>query len=677
MESAKEYRLSFTEKAREVVSQMSLDEKIRLMGGKRGFFKMFVDNTVGGGYNRVPYAAGGNRRLGVPEMLFCDGPRGVVAGNSTCFPVSMARGATFEPDLERRVGEAIGKEIRAHGGNFFGGVCINLPYHPSWGRSQETYGEDTVHIGRMGASLVKGVQSEGVIACIKHFAFNSMENVRFKVSVTAGERAVREIFLRHFKECVDAGAASVMSAYNKFEGTHCGHNKRLLNDILKDEWGFDGFVISDFTFGLRDTYGGLSGGLDIEMCNTNHYKPSKVKKLIESGKISESVIDGSATRIVRTLLAFAENKKEYGKETVASSEHTALALEAAEKSITLIKNRGVLPFDEIKTKTVVLIGDLSDEKNIGDHGSSRVRPPYIVTLKEALEKDHPDKKIIFIPTAKASAGRERIEKADAVIISAGCRHADEGEYLGPGMGGGDRLDLGLRKSEVEMIKAVSSLNPKTALVLYGGNMLLMRNYIDEVPAALMAYYPGMEGGRAVAEILFGKVNPSGKLPFVVVRRMEDLPKVDFSASEQFYGYYHGYQKTDKEGSKIEFPYGYGLSYTSFKLHGAKILKIDKDKAEFSVTLKNTGKRSGAEVVQLYVGCKNSAVDRPVKALKDFQKVYLDPGEIKTVDLSVLKQDLAYYDEKEKKWIEEDIDYIAYIGTDAENAMKTEVEFRFN
>lgn len=276
MKANKLVRLSYTAKAKEIVSQMSLEEKVYLMSGRVSMEEMLEDFKERH-YNWRPYPAGGNDRLGVPELKFVDGPRGVVSGNSTCFPVAMARGAAFDPELEERIGHAIGQEVRAQGGNFFGGVCINLPYNPGWGRSQEVYGEESFHLGVMGSSLVKGVQEENVIACVKHFAFNSMEWARFKVSVIADKRTEREVFLPHFKDCVDAGAGSVMSAYNLYHGVHCGHHDYLLNQVLKDEWDFDGFVISDFAWGIKDTVEAANGGMDVEMCHTKFLAASWLK----------------------------------------------------------------------------------------------------------------------------------------------------------------------------------------------------------------------------------------------------------------------------------------------------------------------------------------------------------------------------------------------------------------
>lgn len=670
----KEYRLSFTEKAQEIVSQMTLEEKIKLMAGNCNIFDSFGMGTK---YNIVPYSAGGCARLGVPEMLFCDGPRGVVSGSSTCFPVTMARGATFDTQLEERVGEVIGKEIRANGGNYFGGVCINIPYNPGNGRSQEVYGEDTIHMGKMAEAVIKGVQGENVIACIKHYAFNSMENSRFKVNVTANKRTEREIYLRQFKYCIDAGAASVMSAYNKYQGEHCGHNAYLLKDVLKTEWDFDGFVISDFFFGLRNTVGGLNGGLDVEMNIRRLYSKGKIKKALKSGKVKPEVIDEAALRIVRTLIAFdkANAGKNYDKSLIACKEHISLAREVAEKSITLMKNdNNILPLNKVSIKKLAVIGDLANIENIGDHGSSKVRPPYVKTLLQGLDDNYKNVQYKYIPTKAIRKESDYVKSADAIIIVAGYIHSDEGEFVF--IKGGDRKNLGLKPRDIDMINYVSELNNKTIVALMGGNMIRLNEWKERVSAIIMAYYPGMEGGRALADIIFGEVNPSGKLPFVVAKSDKDLPEVDWDTKAIKYDYYHGYQKLDKEDKEIDYPYGYGLSYTTFELSQAKLIETDKERASFEITIKNSGQRKGAEVIQLYIGWGKSAVDRPIRALMDFKRIELKNGESKKINLSVLKSDLAYYNEKTNDWITEDIDYIAYIGNNERQCVENAIKFKF-
>jgi beta-glucosidase len=673
----KAYRLSFTEKAKEIVSQMTLEEKVYLMSGNLTREDLVEEDKKGIRYNEVPYEAGGNRRLGVPAVKFVDGPRGAVSGNrSTCFPVSMARGATFDKDLEERIGQAIGKEVKALGGNLFGGVCINLPRHPGWGRSQETYGEDSFHLGVMGSHLAKGVQSENVIACVKHFAFNSMENARFTVNVKADERTEREVYLAHFKDVIDAGAACVMSAYNRYQGTYCGHHDYLLNQVLKGEWDFDGFVISDFLWGVRDTVEAANGGMDIEM-NAVKYFGEKLVEAVQNGQVPEKKIDEAAVRIVRTLLAFSEaDEKTYGEEVVGCKEHVALALEAAEKSMTLLQNKHeTLPFSKERCKRIAVIGRLGNKENTGDHGSSRVYPAYVVTPVEGIRRMAPGAEVIFDDGQDIGRARKLAAAADAVIFVVGYDHDDEGEYInnaqddsglsaiGAGFDavGGDRVrSLGLHEEEIRLIQAVGPVNQNSAVVLIGGNMIMIEEWKDSVSAILMAYYPGMEGGTAIAKTLFGDVNPGGKLPFVVPKKESHLPPVDWEADEIVYGYDHGYVKLEKEGVEPSLPYGFGLSYTTFDLYDAGFSAGD-GRVTASCTVKNTGNRAGDEVIQMYVGFSQSKVDRPVKVLRGFERVRLQPGEAKKVEIRCPVDKLKWFNPKTRRWELEHMEYEVYIG----------------
>ncbi len=647
----KKARLSYTARAADIVGKMSLEEKVALMSGKVDLAELEGVNknpTPEWHYNSYPYPAGGNQRLGVPEMKFCDGPRGVVCERSTCFPVSMARGATFDTALEERVGEAIAKEIRAYGGNLFGGVCINLPYNPGWGRSQETYGEDSFHIGAMGSAAVRGVQRHNVIACIKHYAFNSMENARFSVDVDADPATEREVYLSHFKDCVDAGAASVMSAYNKYKGSHCGHSAYLLKEVLKGQ--------------------AATAGLDIEMCNTDHYGP-KLVAAVREGRVPMADIDESSLRIVRTLLAFtkAKDPREYPSSLIACDEHVKLAAEVARKSMTLMKNAGgVLPFSKEAVKRLAVLGSLADLENTGDHGSSRVFPPRLATPKAGFEALLPGAEILCREDGDPDASAALARSADAAVLVVGFTHDDEGEYIDSGFGGetigGDRSgSLGLRPKDIELVKAVCAANPKTAVVLIGGNMIMVEEWASLAPAILMAYYPGMEGGSAIAQTLFGDNNPGGKLPFVVPARQSDLPAVDWSADKIRYGYYHGYRKLQKEGAPVSFPFGFGLSYTSFAL-GEPFFEAQAGFLEASCELKNTGPRTGDEVVQLYVGFSKSKFDRPVKSLMGFARETLGPGESKRVLIRCPLEKLARYDGAAKAWVLEPMEYEAWIGT---------------
>ena len=672
--SSKEYRLSFTEKAKKIVSQMSLEEKVALMSGNVTLAEMsdcFERPSADKHYNYYPYPAGGNQRLNVPELKFCDGPRGVVCGKSTCFPVTMARGATFATELEEEIGEAVAREIRAYGGNFYGGVCINLPYNPGWGRSQETYGEDDFHIGQMGSALVKGVQKHNVIACIKHFAFNSMENGRFTASVEADPRTEREVYLQHFKDCIDSGAASVMSSYNLYQGIHCGQNGHLLNDILKKEWDFDGFVVSDFVWGVRDTVGSANNGLDVEMCNTHFYGQNLVDA-VRNNQVPESKVDEAAVRIVRTLLAFSEadDPEKYPRSVIACQKHIALAKRAARESMTLIQNKNhVLPFNKKAAKKIAVIGPLANKENIGDHGSSRVFPPYAVTPAQGIANLMSSSEVDYYDGEDLDCAAEMAKKADAVVLVVGYNYDDEGEYLEPSgesmitknVGGDRRKSLGLHENEINLIKKVGPVNPNTAVVLIGGNMITINEWKGSVPAILMAYYPGMEGGSAIAEALFGDINPGGKLPFVLVKNEKDLSALDWDSNKVTYQYYHGYAKLEKENVEPLLPYGFGLSYTTFAVSDAHF-DVDGNDVKASCTVQNTGKIKGDEVIQLYIGFAHSSVDRPVKLLRGFQRITLEPGQKRVVNLTCPIKRLQYFDPESGKWKLEHMSYEGYIGT---------------
>ncbi len=684
MRATKAYRLAMTEKAKELVSKMTLEQKVSLMSGNINITKLSHEQLAKmaemmsdpkNHYNVTPYEAGGIEEIGLPPMKFVDGPRGVVCGNdqTTCFPVSMARGATFDPELEEKVGHCIGRETRAFGGNLFAGVCINMPYNPGWGRSQETYGEETYQIGQMGAALVRGVQDEDVMACVKHYAFNDMENARFKCSVTCDQRTEKEVFLPHFKDCVDAGAASIMSSYNRYNGVQCGHHNYLLNQVLKKEWDFDGFVMSDFCWGVLDTVEAANGGQDMEMLWTQYFG-DRLVKAVQDGFVPEEKIDEAALRIVRTILAFDKDHKEYDMSVVGCKEHIAVAKEVAEKGITLVKNNGVLPLDKAATKKIALIGKLGDTANIGDHGSSWVRPPYVVTPKQGLEAANPDSEVIYCDGSDVAAAKAAAKAADAVIFVVGFNHDDEGEFVSAdqaenytGAMGGDRKEtLGLHADDIALIQAVAPENEKNCVVLIGGNMIMMTEWYDAVSSVIMAYYPGMEGGTALAEILYGDVNPSGKLPFVVPVKESDLPYVDWEATDQYYEYYHGYTRLEKNGVKPLVPYGFGLSYTTFAVSDVTAA-VNGDTLEVTAKVKNTGARAGDEVLQMYVGVEHSAVDRPVKQLRGFKRVHLEAGEEKTVAITTPLEKLKWYDPSHREWKLEHMDYTIYAGTSADNS----------
>ncbi|MBQ5985845.1 MAG: glycoside hydrolase family 3 protein, partial [Clostridia bacterium] len=479
-----------------LTGEMTLKEKIYMLSGHTiGQTQVDMIRT-GRNYNVRALKAGGCKRLGVPPVLFTDGPRGIVMGNSTCFPVSMLRASAFEPDLEYRFGKAIADEAIAQGANYYAGVCINLVRNPRWGRSQETYGEDPFLLGAYGAALTKSVQEEGMIACPKHFALNSIEDLRFFINAKCDDRTLHEVYLPHFKKCIDAGALSIMGAYNKFDGDYCCASKRLLTDILRDEWGFDGFVMSDFVNGVHDAESSLKAGLDIEMMFTMHYNSFAIKGLLKKGKLTEEHLDRAVRNILSVLIRQIPKIQPRDKSVVGSAKHRALALEMAEKGMVLLENNGVLPLDP-STK-VLVTGPYANEANVGDAGSSRVWDKQLVTPFAGLQK-------VF---ANAS-----LTDGDVAVVCVGSNRYKEGEYFAsaneklnakPKNAGGDRASLRLEPEEVALIKSLKEQGKKVVVVLYSGCAILVEEWKAYADAIVMNYYSGCEGGTALANLLSGK-----------------------------------------------------------------------------------------------------------------------------------------------------------------------------
>ena len=663
----------FENRADELLANATLAEKVGMMSGK-GFFAAYAED--GGVWGARPYRAGsGVERLGIEPLFFTDGPRGVARGQSTCFPCSIARGASFDVDLERRIGEAMGIEIKAQGCTLSGAVCINLLRHPAWGRAQETYGEDPYHLGAMGAALGTGIQAHNVIATVKHFAVNSMENARFTVDVRIEERTLHEIYLPHFKTCLDAGVASVMSAYNKLNGEYCGQHRILLTDILRGEWGFTGFVHSDWVMGVYAPYG-AAAGLDIENPEPLRWG-DKLVAAVESGAVEPQVIDTACRRILSTQLRFSEAEDplpDYPAELVACEGHIALALEAAEKSAVLLENDGVLPLE--KGTSIAVLGKLAAIENTGDNGSSRVRAPYIVTPLQGL-RDHPA--VGTVTTGDEDdldAARAAAANADVAIVIAGYTAEDEGEFI-PGdlaLGqagseanlppeliaarknapprpkaiGGDRLDLGLPPAQVALIKAAAASGTPVVVVIVAGSAVLVESWRGKAGAILQTFYAGMEGGTALARLLFGDVSPSGKLPFTVACDTTHYPFFDREAQAIDYGYWHGYAKFEHDGIEPRYAFGHGLSYTSFG-YRALNARLRGEAIEATVAVSNQGDAAATEVVQCYVGFPGTVSPRAKKSLKAFTRIALLPGETRIVRMTIPLADLRYRDQATKSW----------------------------
>ena len=547
------------------------------------------------------------------------------------------------------------------------------------------------------------------MACAKHYAVNNMENKRFSVNVNCSERTLREVYLPHFKKAFDAGAASVMGSYNRFRGEQASENAHLLTDILRNDWGFEGFAITDFIFALRDGAKALKAGMDVEMPLPVHFG-NELLAALKDGRITEADIDRALLRRLRTQIVFSRAKDplpSYGKELIACKAHYDLAREAAEQSMVLIKNEGVLPFSSAVRK-VLLIGKLAQAENTGDHGSSRVYSEGIVTALDGVKAYLGDRaEVVFDEGTDLEKTKRLAGEADAVIIVAGNDYNDEGEcvmpdpdsdlnamvcmahgfinnnhkFIGNGMlkasaksdqamasytssdenaVGGDRKSLSLKPDEIALIQAVAPVNPNTVVSLVCGSLLMTKEWDAQVPAILYSWYSGVEGGTALAEILFGSVNPSGKLPFVIPEDEAHLPAVDFMAKEITYDFFHGYRKLDHEGHKPAYPFGFGLSYTDFEYSKPALNKTDAG-YEISCDVKNTGKMDGREAVQVYVSMPDSRVERHVKKLCGFTKTFIKAGESLRITIPVSEEELKYYDEETSSWILEDTEYRFGIG----------------
>ncbi len=681
------------ERVEQILAEATLAEKVQMMSGK-GFFKLFAESGRHWGAN--PYPAGsGVARLNVPPLYFTDGPRGVARGNSTCFPCTMARGATFDVDLEQRIGEAMSIEIRAQDCTLSGAVCVNLLRHPAWGRAQETYGEDPCHLGEMGAALAIGLQTHNVIATVKHYALNSMENARFKVDVQIDERALHEVYLPHFKTILDAGCATVMSAYNQMNGTYCGQSKALLTDILRVEWGFEGFVHSDWVMGLRNVYA-APAGLDIE--NPEPLVFGKhLLAAVEAGQVEPQVIDQACRRILSTQYRFAcaeDPLPAYSLDMVAQPAHIALALEAALKSAVLLKNEMMLPLDRTRLKKLAVLGQLANKENTGDFGSSRVRPPYVVTalqglqiaLGEATEIVTGDETDVVAAVANAA-------DADAIIVVAGYTARQEGEYIPEDMTlgvasdvlpapkpaaanepsaeearGGDRTNLSLPTDQIALIEAACATGRPVLVVLVAGSAVLVEGWQEQASAILQSFYSGMEGGTALAQLVLGEVAPSGKLPFTVAKDPAHYPFFDKDANAIIYDYWHGYTKFEREQIEPRYGFGHGLSYSCY---GYRALRLRRTKTGFEahVSITNLGDRAGEEIAQLYVGFPGLVVERPAKVLKAFARVALEPGQTKVIRFNVDADDLRYRDPATHTWRLEPGMHKVFVGGSAALAVQ--------
>ncbi|MEY4174446.1 MAG: hypothetical protein RI900_1611 [Actinomycetota bacterium] len=667
---------TFREVADELVAAMTIDELLDCTDGDLEFWAGLAD-MIGGGILEHTFPGGSCARLGVQGIRFSDGPRGVVVGGSTCFPVSMARGAAWDPALERAIGDAIGRELRVRDANFYGGVCINLLRHPAWGRAQETYGEDPLLLGEMGTALTEGVQQH-VMACVKHYALNSMENARFSVDVMVDDDVLHEVYLPHFERVVRAGVASVMSAYNSVNGEWCGHHRHLLTEVLRHQWGFDGFVVSDFIYGIRDAAASVLAGLDIEM-PFRMVRHQHLRTALDRGEVTLDHVRESVARTIATQLRFGSVLAAPAPDptVVAGARHRDLAYEAAVRGTVLLRNERaqgepVLPL--MGGASVALIGWQAAGHALGDHGSSRVVPPHVVSLLDGLSAVH-DGEVRHHDGADPVAAAGFAAESDVAVVMVGYDHRDEGEYvglegtthlatlfppqqadsnellkagfakaqanrgdrsLGPG---GDRASLHLSEADVALVRAVAAANPRTVVLVVAGSAVMMP-WADEVAAVAMVWYPGQEGGRAIADVLTGNRFPVGRLPLTIPRSEAHLPHFDASASSAEYDRWHGYTKLHHDGHEAHFPFGFGLGYTTFTIDEVAVRG-----GVVVATVTNTGLRAGSHLVQLYGGSVASPADgRPEWLLCGFARSgMLAPGQRAEVEVPLQPWALRRWD----------------------------------
>lgn len=786
----------------DLLKRMTLKEKLEQIAGKK-----LMD-----GY--------GNERLGISPLLMTDGPNGVCGGRlATCFPTLVSAGATWDEGLVERLGQALGEEARSKGRNLLLGPCINIHRTPLGGRNFESISEDPYLVARLAAAYVQGVQSRGVGASVKHFAANNQEAERGSISVEIDERTLREIYLPGFEAAVAQGhAASVMGAYNKINGDHCCENKHILTDILKNEWGFSGVVLSDWG-ALHDTSKAAVNGCDMEMPGPAvRFSKEKLIPEILSGKVGMQIIDDKVRRALRVkfeLGLFDGWERLPNNDPAVVKRHQGLAREIAENAIVLLKNEGgALPLKKGSIKSLAIIGPNAAAGRSGGGGSSSVKPPYIVSPLEGIQKlssgafeitcekgcllvgdfttvpspvltpagatngrhgltgeyfknpsfigkpkvtrrdacidfnwgydqpcggfgntaysvrwtgtleppdtgtyefsllsnggsrlfvngnllvdnwgDHETKQqtgSIYLekgatydikaeyyrksgvsvmklgwesqPDSLRAHAVAAAKKCDVAVIFAGLNKYYEGE-------GVDRQDMNLPAGQDELIEAVAAANPRTIVVLINGTPLDMRKWVNKVPAVVEAWYPGMEGGNALASVLFGEVNPSGKLPDTFPAKLEDNPSYgNYPGADNkvLYGegIFVGYRHYDARKIAPLFPFGHGLSYTTFAYKNLAVTPVATTDGNVTVTvdIENTGAREGKEVVQLYIADAASSLPRPPEELKGFKKVALAPGEKKTVVFELNRRSLSFFDPSKNQWVAEPGKFEALVGS---------------
>jgi len=643
-----------------IIKQMTLEEKAALCTGAG------------------PWATVAIPRLGVPAMVVSDGPHGVrhpmeidkVGSQSypaTCFPTASSLASTWDVDLLREMGRALAEECIALNVNVLLGPGNNMKRTPLGGRNFEYFSEDPYLGGELAASLIQGIQNKGVGTSLKHYAVNNQEYQRFSINAEVSERSLREIYLAGFEKAVKQGKPwTVMCAYNKVNGTYCSEHHQLLVDILKEEWGFEGLVVSDWG-AVHDRVEALKGGLDLEMPGPKDQRVKAVVQAVRDGKLNEAILNEAVRRILGIVFKSAETKMGAAFDIEA---HHALARKVSSEGMVLLKNNGILPLKPTLNH-IAVIGRAAETPHFQGGGSSHINPTRVAMPFKELKQQTGSAELTYTEgyPADDSFRQDLIDQAvsqaipaDVALLYIALPGYKESE-------GYDRTDLDLTGQQIALIKAVAKAQPNTVVILNNGSAVAVGEWIDDVAAVLEAWMMGQAGGGAIADVLFGKVNPCGKLAETFPARLSDTPaylnypgengEVDYGE-----GLFIGYRYYDAREIPVQFPFGYGGSYTTFTYSNVSVSAEtfkDVDGLTVAVDVTNTGKLAGKEIVQVYVHDQKSGLVRPPKELKGFAKVELQPGETKTVRIPLDFRAFAFYHPGYGQWITEDGEFDILIG----------------
>lgn len=693
-------KVQMEKRIEKLIKKMTLEEKVGLLHGNSKFYVAGVE------------------RLGIPEWSLSDGPHGVRAeinrhdwayagwtnDSASYFPTGTAFAAAWNPELAYRRGEVLGEEARWRKKDVLLGPGVNIIRSPLCGRNFEYMSEDPYMNSVLAVAYIKGLQSRDVACSVKHFAVNNQETNRTTVDVECSERALREIYLPAFKAAVqEGGALTVMAAYNKFRGEFCAENNYLVRKILRNEWGFDGVYVTDWG-AAHSTVPSMEAGLDLEMGTLidkyeDWYYANPLIEAVKSGKIPMSLVDEKVGDVLRVMIKtnVLDPKKRFGPGSINTKEHQQATYDAAAEAIVLLKNQNnLLPLDFSSIKSLAVIGDNATRKHSNGGLSSEIKAVYEVTPLEVLRAKWGDKVDIrfaqgyeklstFVEGSNngQSSGtfssktqesdallKEAVEVArtsDVALLVCGLNHDYDTESF-------DRLNMDIPYGQVELIQEVVKANPRTIVVMIAGSPLNMAAVDICSPAIVWAWFNGMEGGNALVDVLSGKVNPSGKMPFTTPVSLDQSPAHalgNFPGRDLKVNYEEdilvGYRWFDTKGLPVVYPFGYGLSYTTFDYSNLNTDKKTYDQADTiqaTFTLTNTGEREGAEVPQLYVSDPVCSVMRPVKELKGFKKVFLKPGESQRITLDIPVSSLAFYSEAQSQFVVEPGEFILQLGASA-------------